>query len=94
MNNVDSAWALLRGEIDADQYWRESGANQVESAGVLLTQQQQDRALRNLARLAVNLRQVQFELLPEGSDSKLPGSEACIDDLARSFATCLAACKP
>lgn len=57
MSNAGSADAFLRGEIDASQYWRESGEQQVKSAGVFLTESQQQRALKSLDRLASSLRQ-------------------------------------
>jgi len=64
LNDTNNAAALLGGEIDVYQYWRESGLQQVKSAGVVLTQQQQDRALKNLTRLSVSLKRVEFCLAP------------------------------
>lgn len=57
MKNADDASMFLRGEIDAEQYWHESGQQQVRSAGVLLTEQQQVRVCKHLARLAAAIRQ-------------------------------------
>lgn len=56
MSNADIALALLRGEIDVQTYWQESGQQRVRSAGVLLTEQQQVRSCKQLGRLAAALR--------------------------------------
>ncbi len=85
MSNVDCAQALLRGEIDVDQYWRESGEQHVKSAGVLLTQQQQSRALKNLSRLTIRLRQVGFELSQAGCGEHPDGLTTDHDNLQQAF---------
>lgn len=64
-NNADFAKALLCGEIDVNEYWDKSGQQQIKSAGVSLTEKQQDRALRNLARLAVSLNRTGFRFSPD-----------------------------
>ena len=58
MSNADCEAAFLRGDIDVNHYWRESGEQQIKSAGVLLTENQAQRALKNLARLASSLRKI------------------------------------
>ena len=61
MSDADNAFKLLRGEISAEQYWHESGQQQVRSAGVLLTQQQQVRICKNLTRMAEAIRRQVLE---------------------------------
>lgn len=61
MSDVDSPMAFLRGEVDAEHYWRTFGEQRIESAGVYLTQVQKDRVLKQLLRLAQNLRDVSFD---------------------------------
>lgn len=85
MSNVDCAQALLRGEIDVDQYWCKSGEQRVKSAGVLLTEQQQSRALKNLSRLTIRLRQAGFELLPADCGEHPDGLTTDHDNLQRAF---------
>lgn len=86
MNNANNAQALLCGEIDVERYWRESGEQQVKSAGVLLTQEERDRALRNLARLTVSLRHSGFEVKPKGD----VGCDDDSSDLQQAFENYLA----
>ena len=63
MSNADIALALLRGEIDVQTYWQESGRQQVRSAGVHLTAQQQGRSCKQLERLAAELRRTAPDVL-------------------------------
>lgn len=85
LSNAECANALLRGEIDVNQYWRESGEQQVRSAGVLLTQQQQERVLKNLARLARSLRESGFCLANSKAAIDEPSCGAGQDDLRAGF---------
>lgn len=85
MSDVDCAQALLRGEIDVDQYWRKSGEQRVKLAGVLLTEQQQSRALKNLSRLTVRLRQTGFECVPTDCGEHPDGMATDHDDLQQAF---------
>lgn|GEM_PF-3733449 len=79
MSDADNAFKLLRGEINAEQYWHESGQQQVRSAGVLLTEQQQVRACKHLTRMAAAIRQQ----VPESSllDSSLDAALDAVLDL-------------
>lgn len=61
MSNVDSPMALLRGEVDAEQYWLAYGEQKVKSAGVPLTHDHKARVLKQLTRLAQGLRGIQFD---------------------------------
>lgn len=91
LSNADCANALLRGEIDVNQYWRKSGEQQVKSAGVFLTQQQQDRALKHLARLALNLRTCAPRLLESEPSGRIKAGHVVVDDdLQCAFIDCLA----
>lgn len=88
LSNADYANKLLRGEIDVNQYWRESGKQQVESAGVFLTQEQQARALKNLARLVANIRASGLVLSQAQFDGVSVSSGG--DELQSAFNNCLA----
>ncbi|MCD8504709.1 MAG: hypothetical protein LRY53_03875 [Burkholderiaceae bacterium] len=90
MNDANNAQALLSGEIDVEQYWRESGEQQVKSAGVLLTQKERDRALRNLARLTVSLRDSDFEVKPSGDVELTDSAISAKHDLQQAFENYLA----
>ncbi|UOD51084.1 hypothetical protein DHf2319_04050 [Orrella daihaiensis] len=91
MSDADCACALLRGEIDVDQYWRESGEQQVKSAGVLLTQHQQERALRNLHRLVLSLRSCGIDLkCADAEESKAVDCVTDADELQSIFSNYLA----
>lgn len=61
MSDVDSPMAFLRGEVDAEHYWREHGEQKISSAGVRLTPDQKARVLKQLTRLAQGLRDIKFE---------------------------------
>ena len=90
LSNAECAHALLRGEIDVNHYWRKSGEQQVRSAGVLLTARQQERALKNLARLAGSLKQTGVSLTGTGAVVDEPGCHASGDDLRSDFDNYLA----
>lgn len=77
--------ALLRGEMDVNQYWCESGEQQVKSAGVRLAQQQQERALKNLARLRARLAESGFALLPGDTAPSSDDTKGVVQELRQAF---------